>query len=207
VVCHAIAWLRRLLECGAAPTVAVNLSGQSVGDRSFQRWAIEQFAAAGASVCRRVILEITETAAITNLASAVHFMGQARDLGLRTALDDFGSGASSFGYLKKLPLDYLKIDGQFVRDVLTDPLDAAAVRCFVDVARVVRLKTVAEFVESEAVMQRLAALGVDMAQGYHIHRPGPLPLCWSEKKARPTEEQEERATEVHCQVDLATQPG
>ena len=180
VLSHAIAWLRRLLDCGAAPTVAVNLSGQSVGDRSFQRWAIEQFSAAGAAVCKRVILEITETAAITNLANAVSFMGQARELGLRTALDDFGAGASSFGYLKQLPLDYLKIDGQFVRDVLTDPLDAAAVRCFVDVARVVGLKTVAEFVESEVVMQRLAALGVDMAQGYHVHRPSPLPLTWAE---------------------------
>ena len=178
VVSHAIAWLIRLLDCGAAPAVAVNLSGQSVGDRSFQRWAIDQFAAAGAAVCSRLILEITETAAITNLANAVSFMGQARELGLRTALDDFGSGTSSFGYLKQLPLDYLKIDGQFVRDVLTDPLNAAAVRCFVDVARVVGLKTVAEFVESEAVMQRLVALGVDMAQGYHVHRPSPLPSSW-----------------------------
>ena len=117
------------------------------------------------------------------MAGAADFLGRARALGLRTALDDFGSGASSFGYLKQLPLDYLKIDGQFVRDVLTDPLDAAAARCFVDVARVVGLKTVAEFVESEAVQQKLAALGVDMAQGYHIHRPGPLPTSWPESGA------------------------
>jgi len=105
-------------------------------------------------------------------------MGQARELGLRTALDDFGAGASSFGYLKKLPLDHLKIDGQFVRDVLTDPLNAAAIRCFVDVAAVVGLKTVAEFVENEAVLQHLVVLGVDFAQGFHIHRPGPLPTVW-----------------------------
>jgi diguanylate cyclase (GGDEF)-like protein len=177
VVCHAIAWLQRWPNSSAAPSVAVNLSGQSVGDRNFHLWAIKEFAAAGAGVCRRVILEITETAAITNLSDAAHFMGQARALGLRTALDDFGSGTSSFGYLKQLPLDYLKIDGQFVRDVLTDPLAAAAVRCFVDVARVVGLQTVAEFVESDAVMQHLKALGVDMAQGFHVHRPGPLPLA------------------------------
>ena len=105
-------------------------------------------------------------------------MGQARELGLRTALDDFGAGASSFGYLKKLPLDHLKIDGQSVRDVLTDPLNAAAIRCFVDVAAVVGLKTVAEFVENEAVLQHLVVLGVDFAQGFHIHRPGPLPTVW-----------------------------
>jgi EAL domain-containing protein (putative c-di-GMP-specific phosphodiesterase class I) len=125
-----------------------------------------------------LILEVTETAAITNLTDAAKFMEQARDLGLRTALDDFGAGASSFGYLKKLPLDYLKIDGQFICDVLTDPLDAAAVRCFVDVAKVVGLKTIAEFVENEAVLQHLAVLGVDFAQGFHIHRPGPLPTTW-----------------------------
>jgi len=178
VVRHAIDWLRGLLERGDAPTVAINLSGQSVGDRSFHSWAIDAFAAAGTRVCERLILEVTETAAITNLADAAKFMGQARDLGLRTALDDFGAGASSFGYLKKLPLDYLKIDGQFVRDVLTDPLDAAAVRCFVDVARVVGLQTIAEFVETEAQFQHLAVLGVDFAQGFHIHRPGPLPKVW-----------------------------
>jgi len=186
VVCHAITWLRGLLERGAAPSVAVNLSGQSVGDRSFLRWAVDEFAAAGAEVCKRVILEITETVAITNLADAANFMAQARALGLRIALDDFGSGTSSFGYLKRLPLDYLKIDGQFVREVLTDPLDAAAVRCFVDVARVVGLKTVAEFVESEAILQHLAKLGVDMAQGFHVHRPGPLPSSWPDADARTT---------------------
>ena len=178
VVRRAIAWLGGLLEHGDAPTAAINLSGQSVGDLSFHSWAIDVFAAAGPAVCERLILEVTETAAITNLVDAARFMGQARDLGLRTALDDFGAGASSFGYLKKLPLDYLKIDGQFVRDVLTDPLDAAAVRCFVDVARVVGLRTIAEFVETEAQLQHLAVLGVDFAQGFHIHRPGPLPKVW-----------------------------
>jgi len=184
VVRHAIAWLRGLLECGDAPTVAINLSGQSVGDRSFHSWAMEAFARAGPAVCERLILEVTETAVVTNLADAAKFMGQARDMGLRTALDDFGAGASSFGYLKRLPLDYLKIDGQFVRDVLTDPLDAAAVRCFVDVARVVGLKTIAEFVENEAQFQHLAQLGVDMAQGFHIHRPGPLPSLWPQTSDR-----------------------
>jgi len=189
VVRHAIAWLRGLLERGDAPSVAINLSGQSVGDRSFHSWAIDAFAAAGLAVCERVILEVTETAAVTNLADAARFMGQARVLGLRTALDDFGAGASSFGYLKKLPLDFLKIDGQFVRDVLTDPLDAAAVRCFVDVAKVVGLKTIAEFVENEAQLQHLAVLGVDFAQGFHVHRPRPLPTVWPQTnrgQAQPT---------------------
>ena len=180
VVRHAIAWLRGMLEKGDAPPVAINLSGQSVGDRGFHRWAVDELAAAGSAVCQRVILEITETAVVTNLADAANFMADVRALGAKTALDDFGAGSSSFGYLKKLPLDYLKIDGQFVRDVLTDPLNAAAVRCFVDVARVVSLKTVAEFVESEAVRRHLVEIGVDLAQGYHLHRPAPLPTSWPE---------------------------
>ena len=93
---------------------------------------------------------------------------------MRVALDDFGAGASSFGYLKNLPVDYLKIDGQFIRDLMTDPLDDVAVRCFVDVARVVGVRTVAEFVDQPEVLARLQAMGVDYAQGYLLHRPEPL---------------------------------
>ena len=185
VLRRAIAWLKGLLEKGDAPPVAVNLSGQSVGDRSFHRWAIDELAAAGSAVRERLILEVTETAAVTNLADAAGFMAEVRALGVQTALDDFGAGTSSFGYLKKLPLDFLKIDGQFVRDILTDPLNAAAVRCFVDVARVIGLKTVAEFVETEAIQRHLAELGVDLAQGYHLHRPSPLPTAWPEAEGLP----------------------
>jgi EAL domain-containing protein (putative c-di-GMP-specific phosphodiesterase class I) len=93
---------------------------------------------------------------------------------VRVALDDFGAGASSFGYLKNMPVDYLKIDGQFIRDLVTDPLDEVAVRCFVDVAKVVRIKTVAEFVENDAVLQRLHSIGIDFAQGFLMHRPAPI---------------------------------
>lgn len=97
-----------------------------------------------------------------------------RALGVRIALDDFGAGASSFGYLKTLKVDLLKIDGSFVRDLLDDPLDDAAVRCFVDVARVVGVRTVAEFVDRPDVLQRLREIGVDYAQGFLLHRPEPL---------------------------------
>lgn len=184
VLRQAITWLQGQLERGDAPQVAVNLSGQSVSDRGFHRWAHDELASAGPAVCERVILELTETAVVTNLIDAASFMGEARALGVKTALDDFGAGSSSFGYLKKLPLDFLKIDGQFIRDVLTDPLATAAVRCFVDVARVVGLKTVAEFVESEAIQGRVAELGVDLVQGYAVHRPGPLPATWPEAYPR-----------------------
>jgi len=99
-----------------------------------------------------------------------------RAFGVRISLDDFGAGASSFGYLKSLRVDYLKIDGQFIRDLVDDPLDDAAVRCFVDVARVVGVKTVAEYVDRDAVLQRVHALGIDFAQGFHLHKPEPIDL-------------------------------
>ena len=154
--------------------LSINLSGQSVGDRAFHRLAVDLLKAAGPQVCARVCLEITETAAITHMADAALFVEEVRALGVRTALDDFGAGASSFGYLKTLKVDLLKIDGQFVKDVIDDPLDDAAVRCFVDVARVVGLQTVAEFVGRPEVLGRVREIGVDFAQGFLLHQPEPL---------------------------------
>ena len=93
---------------------------------------------------------------------------------MKVALDDFGAGASSFGYLKSLPVDFLKIDGHFITHLLDDEIDNAAVRCFCQVAKVMGIKTIAEFVEREAVRDELLAIGIDMAQGYLIHKPEPL---------------------------------
>ena len=174
VLRHAIDWLRGLPSEDLIESLSVNLSGHSVGDKAFHAWALELFESAGDSVCSRLCLEITETAAVTNLADAAIFIEQVRESGVKVALDDFGAGASSFGYLKTLPVDYLKIDGQFIRDLLSDPLDDAAVRCFADVARLMGLKTVAEFVDNPEVLDRLRVIGVDFAQGYLIHRPGPI---------------------------------
>ena len=116
---------------------------------------------------------MTETAAVTNIADAQLFAQQVRRLGVRIALDDFGAGASSFGYLKRLPVDLLKIDGQFITDLVDDPLDAAAVRGFVDVARVVGVKTVAEWVDRPELLQRVREMGIHYAQGFLLHRPEP----------------------------------
>jgi diguanylate cyclase (GGDEF)-like protein/PAS domain S-box-containing protein len=154
--------------------LCVNLSGQSVGDRAFHRWAIGVLEAAGPAICRRLCVEITETAAVTNLADASAFIHQIRKVGVRVALDDFGAGASSFGYLKTMPVDFLKIDGQFVRDLVSDRLDQAAVRCFVDVAAMLGIKTVAEYVDDPDVLRSLRGMGVDLAQGFLIHRPMPI---------------------------------
>ena len=174
VLSEVLRWFSRPQALDGIGWVAVNLSGQSVGDRAFHRAAIDLLTSAGPELCRHLCVEITETAAITHLGDAAHFMGQLRALGVRVALDDFGAGASSFGYLKSLPVDLLKIDGQFVRDLLSDALDAAAVRSFVDVARVVGVPTVAEFVENGATLEALRWIGVDHAQGYGLHRPEPL---------------------------------
>ncbi len=167
-------WMSAKHFDGALQRVAVNLSGQSVADPNFRAWALQSLEEAGRDLCSRLTLEITETVAIARLEEAAEFVGGLQRTGASVALDDFGAGASTFGYLKSLPVDYLKIDGQFIRHLMTDPLDQAAVRCFVDVARAVGVRTVAEHVETEEVLVRLRELGVDFAQGYLLHRPEPL---------------------------------
>nr|WP_315429541.1 EAL domain-containing protein [uncultured Albidiferax sp.] len=174
VLRNTLEWMKQLDPATAICSLSVNLSGQSVSDRTFHVWASELLADAGVGIRAKLCFEVTETAAVTNLADAALFIQSLRASGVRVALDDFGAGASSFGYLKSLPVDYLKIDGQFVRNVVTDPLDDAAVRCFVDVARVLGIETVAEFVDDPAVLQRLLTLGVDFAQGYLLHKPEPI---------------------------------
>ena len=159
-------WLRCArwpLTCRASPSA----TGR------FTRYVVELLAETKVDA-HKLCFEITETAAITNLADATAFIAEVRSLGVRMSLDDFGAGASSFGYLKALTVDYLKIDGQFIRDLIADPLDRAAVRCFHDVARVIGVKTIAEFVEHQAALDVLREIGIDYAQGYLIHRPEPL---------------------------------
>ncbi|MDH4448654.1 MAG: PAS domain-containing protein [Acidovorax sp.] len=174
VLRHTVNALKALPTLDGVHMVCINLSGQSIGDRAFHRQAAELLTAAGQEICQRLCLEITETAAITNLADAAVFIGQMRHLGVRIALDDFGAGASSFSYLKNLRVDILKIDGHFIRDLVEDPLDDVAVRCFVDLARVLNLRTVAEFVHNAAVLRRVHEIGIHDVQGFFLHRPEPL---------------------------------
>ena len=174
VVRHVFEWLASQGEAlDQIDTIAVNLSGQSISDSTFHQFMQELIAETSVDV-RKLCLEITETSAITNLADAGAFIDGMRQRGVRMALDDFGSGASSFGYLKTLPVDYLKIDGQFIKALVNDPLDQATVRCFCEVARVLGIKTIAEFVETEDTLHALRKLGVDHAQGYLLHKPQPL---------------------------------
>ena len=122
----------------------------------------------------RVHFEITETAAVTVSHNAREVIQALKDRGCRFLLDDFGSGWSSFAYLKTLPVDFLKIDGSLVRDMADDVLDEAMVRAINEIGHVLGIATIAEFVESEAVLERITALGVDYAQGYAIGRPAPI---------------------------------
>jgi EAL domain-containing protein (putative c-di-GMP-specific phosphodiesterase class I) len=152
---------------------AINLSGASIGDRDFLDFIREQLASQPV-VPQAICFEITETAAIANLVDATHFINELKALGCRFSLDDFCAGMSSFMYLKHLPVDYLKIDGSFVRDLLDDPIDRAMVEMINQIGHVMGKRTIAEFVETAEVLEALRELGVDFAQGYHLGKPQPF---------------------------------
>ncbi len=152
---------------------AVNLSGLSLNDEGFLGFLAEQFRCYDIPH-RRICFEITETVAIANLTRAARVIGQLREWGCLLALDDFGSGMSSFAYLKHLPVDYLKIDGHFIRHIASNPIDRAIVDSVQRLSQVMGLKTIAEFVEDDAVRSYLAHIGVDYVQGYGIAEPMPL---------------------------------
>jgi EAL domain-containing protein (putative c-di-GMP-specific phosphodiesterase class I) len=184
VLQKAITLLAELRNLAGIDRICLNVSGQSVGDPSFVQTVDQLLAKAGSEISRRLCFEITETAAIINVAAAMEFIVMVRGRGCTVALDDFGSGMASFAALKSLPVTHLKIDGQFVTGVIDDPLDEVAVRSFVAVAGVIGLRTVAEFVESAAVLERLRQIGVDYAQGFHLHRPEPFELVIAESLAK-----------------------
>jgi len=150
--------------------VSINLSGPSLAKPETLDFIISQLCETGVNA-KKICFEITETAAITNMNSAVNFILILQELGCRFALDDFGSGLSSFGYLKNLPVDYLKIDGLFVRDIVNNPIDHAMVKSINEIGQVMGMQTIAEFVENDATKEMLTEIGVDYAQGYGIGRP------------------------------------
>ncbi len=157
-------------DCG---TYAINISGTSIGDERFLEFVREQFRNYHMPP-RSICFEITETAAIANFDKAARFFGEMKSLGCLFSLDDFGAGMSSFGYLKHLPVDFIKIDGSFVKDIAHDPVAVAMVRAINDVGHVMGKKTIGEFVDGEIVLRTLREIGVDFAQGNWISSPRPF---------------------------------
>jgi PAS domain S-box-containing protein len=166
--------IARAVELAAAGhRVAVNLSAKTISDQTQVGW-IERAVLGSGAPPHSFVFEITETAAAENLTAARAFAQHLRELGCAVALDDFGVGHGTFTYLRHLPVDYLKIDIQFVRDLLNDEEDQQVVRAIVGVAKQFEIKTIAEGVEEEATLKKLRRMGVDYAQGHHLGRPLPL---------------------------------
>ncbi|MBV6320771.1 EAL domain-containing protein [Duganella violaceipulchra] len=175
-ICRHLQNLRAGQDAGTRRTPArysVNLSGASLSDEGLHDYIIEQFAEHGIDP-GQICFEITETAVIANLIKAQDFMAGLKALGCRFSLDDFGSGLSSFAYLKALPVDYLKIDGIFIRDIATNTVNRAMVKAINEVGHVMGLCTVAEYVEDEPTLAVVRELGLDYAQGYAVGMLRPL---------------------------------
>ncbi|MEM9402872.1 MAG: EAL domain-containing protein [Pseudomonadota bacterium] len=149
---------------------SINLSGQSIGDEKFLPFVIDQFQMSGLDATK-ICFEITETAAVASFAQVNRFINALKELGCMFALDDFGTGMSSFGYLKHFPVDFLKIDGMFVKEMLHDPIDREMVRSINEIGHLTGKKTIAEFAENEEIITMLRGMGVDYAQGYGVSEP------------------------------------
>jgi len=149
---------------------SINLSGQSLGDEKFLPFVVDQFQMSGIDATK-ICFEITETAAIASYSQANRFINALKELGCKFALDDFGTGLSSFGYLKHFPVDFLKIDGSFVKEILHDPIDREMVRSINEIGHLTGKQTIAEFAENEEIITMLRGMGVDYAQGYGVAEP------------------------------------
>ncbi|VAW93020.1 diguanylate cyclase/phosphodiesterase (GGDEF & EAL domains) with PAS/PAC sensor(s) [hydrothermal vent metagenome] len=153
--------------------IAINTSAQSLSDDKFLDFLTSEINKSSIDPSK-LCFEITETSAITNLSLAMDFFASLKKIGCKFALDDFGSGLSSFAYLKNMPVDYLKIDGSFIRDIVDDPIDLAFVESINQIGRVMGIKTIAEYVENEQIYNLIKKIGIDYGQGYHLSHPEPL---------------------------------
>jgi EAL domain-containing protein (putative c-di-GMP-specific phosphodiesterase class I) len=158
---------------GRELTLEVNLSGMTMGDARFPEEVRRQLTSSGIDPAS-LIFEVTETAAVADIEQARLFAQSLANVGCRFALDDFGSGYASFYYLKHLPISYLKIDGEFIRELPGSPTDQLIVRALVQVCEGLGIKTIAEFVTDQQIMDMVRDLGVDFAQGYHLGKPEPV---------------------------------
>ncbi|GGZ24572.1 putative bifunctional diguanylate cyclase/phosphodiesterase [Shewanella chilikensis] len=198
VIRKAFLWLSEHSQLWSELCVSINLSGNSLGSEGMLDYIAEMQGRYGIpSSC--VCFEITETSAIQNRTRAMEMLNQLRRLGFAFALDDFGSGFASYGYLRELPVDYVKIDGCFVRHLASNAKDYAIVKSIHDVCRVMGIETVAEFVENQEIVDKLLEIGVDYAQGYAIGRPKPLEQFYQWQKAH-----EQQLQGLHLQQEYAS---
>lgn len=174
VINKTIAWIDQHPSKSKIDMININISGKSISDRAFHKAIHKILSDTNTSIRKKLCLEITETAAISRLNEASALINQLHQLDVRVALDDFGAGASSFGYLKSMNVDMLKIDGQFIKTIYSDKLNESAVRCFIDIAKILGITTVAEFVENNKIMHHIQKLGIDYGQGFLIHKPCPI---------------------------------
>jgi EAL domain-containing protein (putative c-di-GMP-specific phosphodiesterase class I) len=168
VLRHSLQALRKVQDKGIS--LAVNLSGQSLHDEGLKQFLADELVSSGADP-NYLILEITETAAVTDFSTARGVLQAMRDLGCRTALDDFGVGFSSFHYLGQLPVDYIKIDGSFIRSLLLSADNRVIVKAIADIAAGFGKQAIAEFVDQEALLPMLKSYGITYGQGFHLGRP------------------------------------
>ncbi|WP_187265977.1 EAL domain-containing protein [Alkalisalibacterium limincola] len=174
VITRALAYLEQQNQArGERIQLSINLSGATLNDEGFAPF-VEEILKRTDVDPEQIVFEVTETSALVNLTATARLLARLKAAGVSFALDDFGSGMSSLGYLKHLPVDYLKIDGLFIRNIATDRVDCAMVEAIAKVASVMGIQTVAEFVETQDVMDLLAGIGIDFAQGYGVHVPEPL---------------------------------
>jgi EAL domain-containing protein (putative c-di-GMP-specific phosphodiesterase class I) len=171
VVGQAISLFDQLHASGRAPgRCSLNLAASTLDDDGLAEYVLDLIESHGVAPSR-LCFEITETEAVRNLARAVRFIERLRSVGCQVALDDFGAGMSSFGYLKNLPVDVIKIDGSFVRDLDTDPMSRSIINAITEIGHLRGLDVVAEWVASEACAQTLREIGVDYGQGFALHKP------------------------------------
>ena len=169
-------WLERnVVKQPDIDFISINLSGKSFSDDAFLEFIQKELEKRSFSA-DKICFEITETAAMQQMNKALNFVQEIKKIGCRFALDDFGSGMASFGYLKRFPVDYIKIDGSFVQDIVNDPLSQAVVKSIYNVAQVMQVSTIAEHAEDQETLNVLKAIGIDYVQGYVIARPGILPI-------------------------------
>lgn len=174
VIDNTLRWMEEQLNLGReVPLCSINVSGISLSDAKFRRYILDVLAETRVPT-GNICFEVTETAAVSRLSTAIEFMTMVKNAGCQFALDDFGSGMSSFTYLKNLPVDYVKIDGAFVSPLVSDETCVVMVRAIADIAHVMGLKTIAEFVENDEIHSKLVELGIDYVQGYGVGKPQAL---------------------------------